>query len=572
MSIAEKYSFDKVNSIYQDLRNERSEWESEWRQISDFLLPGRGIYQTYTKPRKRKLTTTNVINTIGEDSLYVLTSGLHGRLTSPAMPWFKLKWSNAQLDEIEPLKAWLQQAEILLHAGLHDSNFYSIINSFYIEYAGFGTGAMYVGEDTNNPNIPFRFELLTAGEYAFSMGSDGLVDIFIRTIFMSPRQLVGRFPDTVDADTKKRVENNDAGVDKVELAIVEFIAKDRIQDKEFVRLSYEMTSSGNRDTRGNQEPLETVGFYEHPYPLARWSTIGSDTYGIGPGSRSIPDIKRLQEMEKAFLMATHKGINPPLNVPARMRGKLNSLPGGHNYYANPAETVNELYQVRFDYQGVGATVERVEQRIQRNFFNDVFLTASRDPNASPLKAAQVHSQEQEKMFRLGPVVERLQSEFYSPVIKRSFNIMHRKEMFPPLDPQFEEMVGDFEIELISPMAVAQKSIKSQGVDAFMGFVGQAAQFDPEVLDNVDADTAVRDRAEIEGVNLGILRSVDAVLDLRNKRAKQQEAAQAAEAEKASNEDDSFLNSEDAATKKTRAETGEILANTQATAQDSGFLI
>ena len=91
--------------------------------------------------------------------------------------------------------------------------------------------------------------------------------------------------------------------------------------------------------------------------ISRWGTIGSDVYGIGPGSRALPDIKRLQEMEKAFLMATHKSINPPLNAPARMRGKLKTLPGGENYYSNPAETVNEIYQVKFDYQGVGGAVQ-----------------------------------------------------------------------------------------------------------------------------------------------------------------------------------------------------------------------
>lgn len=570
MSIEEKFSFSKVDSIYMDLRNERSEWEQEWRQISDYLLPGRGIYQTYSQPRKRKLTTKNVINTIGEDSLYILTSGMHGRLTSPAMPWFRLKWTDEQLNDLEPLVAWLQECEAILQSSLHASTFYSVINSFYIEYAGFGTASMYVGEVTDSDTVPFQFDLLTAGEYAFSMGADGDIAIFVRTIFMSPRQLVELFPDTADADTKRRVKNNEAGIDKTELAVVEFIAKEEWQDKNYVRLFYEVTGSGKR-RNSKQQPLLVDGFYEHPYPVARWSTIGSDTYGIGPGARSVQDIKRLQEMEKAFLMATHKGIDPPLNIPARMRGKVNSLPGGYNYYANPNETVNPLYKTDFNYTGVGAAVERVEQRIQRNFFNDVFLTASRDPNASPLKAAQVYSQDQEKLLRLGPVVERLQSEYFNKTLRRCFNILHRRDWFPPLPPEFEQLAGDFEIELISPMAVAQKSVKSQGVDTFMGFVSQAAQFAPEVLDNVNVDAAARDRAEIEGVNLGILRPEAEVAEIRARRAEQQEAQQKAEAETAAKDEQMYTDSEGAATRKTNAEAGEILANTQATATEAGLL-
>jgi len=574
-TLPERYSFEKVSGIYQELRNERSEWEQEARAVSEFILPGRGIFQTYTKPRKRKLTTNKVINTIAEDALYILTAGIHGRLTSPAMPWFRTKWPYERLMQMEQIVAWLQQATNILHAGLHASNFYSIINSFYIEYAGFGTGSIYVGGDTYDDSIPFRFELLTFGEYAFTTGPDGLPDIYCRTIFLSKRQLVERFPNTVSKETKKEVEGNQAGVDKTDMTVIEFVAKDEYEDKQFIRVMYEITSHSKDAIKISESALQVDGFFEHPYPTARWGTIGADTYGIGPGSRAIPDVKRLQEMEKAFLMATHKSINPPLNAPSKMKGKVNTLPGGFNYYSNPAETVNEVYQVRFDYQGVSAAVERVEQRIQKNFYNDVFITASRDPNASPLRTGQVNAMKQEELFRLGPVTQRLNSELFQPMIRRCFNIMHRKGLFPPLAPEFEEMIKDIEIVLVSPMATAQNQVKGQGVDAFMGFAAQVAQFNPEVMDNVDIDEAARNRAEIEGVDYGVLRTQDAVDEIRKKRAEAQAAAQqqaqqqqAAETAQAG----AGAQNTDAATQKTLAETGQIHAETQQTNQEAGLTL
>jgi len=567
----DKYTYNKVEQIYQELRNERSEWEQDARSISEWILPGRGIYQTYTKPRKRKLTSHRVINTIAEDALYVLTSGIHGRLTSPAMPWFHLTWPNAQLKQIEMLVAWLQQAEHILHAGLHASNFYSIIHSFYVEYAGFGTASLYVGDDTYDDNIPFRFELLTFGEYAFSTGADGLSDIYCRTIFKSPRQLYEQYPDTVSKDLKRRVEANESGVDKIDLAILEFIAKDdSFQDKNFVRYVYEVTGTGRTGTRLNEKPLAVDGFYEHPYQTGRWSTIGSDVYGIGPGSRAVPDVKRLQEMEKAGLLATHKSINPALNVPAKMRGKTNTLPGGHNYYSNPAEVISEVANLRYDFPGVGATIERVEQRIQRNFYNDVFLTASRDPNASPLKATQVIAQDQEETFRLGPVVERLNSEVFQPTIRRCFNIMHRQGLFPPLEPQFEELIAQMEINLVSPMATAQNQVRGQGTDAFAGFVANMAQFDQAILDNINPDAAARQRAEIEGVDFGVLRTQEEVDEIRKARAEAQAAEKAKQEQMIAAQAGSTVQNTSAQTQKTQAETGQILAESQATAQEAGL--
>jgi len=574
MKTSDKYSFDKVSAIYQELRNERSEWDADARQVSEYVLPGRGIFQTYSKPRKRKLTNApRVINTIAEDSLYILAAGIHGRLTSPAMPWFRIRWPSLELNQIEMIVAWLQESTKILHDGLHASNFYSVIDSFYVEHAGFGTGSIFVGDDTDDDSIPFRFELLTFGEYALAIGADGLPSVYCRTIFLSKRQLADRFPDTISKEVKQEVDSNSAGIDKTDLAVLEFISKDdSFQDKSYVRYMYEVTGHSKNDMTLNQEPLQIDGFYEFPYPTARWGTIGSDTYGIGPGSRAVPDSKRLQEMDKALLMATHKTINPPLNAPAKMKGKLNTLPGGFNYYSNPAETVNELYQVRFDYSGVGAVIERVEQRIQRNFYNDVFITASRDPNASPLRTGQVNAMKQEELFRLGPVTQRLNSEMFQPMIRRCFNIMHRKGMFPLLDPQFEELIKDIEIILVSPMATAQNQVKSQGVDAFMAFVAQTAQFEPAVMDNINIDEAARNRAEIEGVDYGVLRTEDEVKEIRQARAKQQAQQRQAEQQAAQAEQGVGIQNTDASTQKTLAETGQILAETQQTSRESGVAL
>lgn len=566
------YSYSKVTAQFADLEDERSEWEAEWRQISDFLLPGRGVYQTYSKPRKRKLTSHRVINTIAEDSLYVLTSGMHGGLTSPSRPWFDLEWMEENLEGFEPLKAWLEDCTQRLHTALQRSNFYSIINSFYIEYAGFGTGCTFVGEDTGDDNLPFEFQLLTAGEYVFSVGAHGKPAVFMRPIFMTPRQMVELFPKTVSKGTKDTVKNNQAGADRADHTVLECIYKEPYQDKPYTQIYYELTSQGGRQAGQNdaKKPLKVAGFYEFPYPLARWGTIGSDIYGIGPGSRALPDIKRLQEMEKAFLMATHKGINPPLNAPARMRGKLNTLPGGYNYYANPAEQVSEIYRVDFNYQGVGMAVERVEDRIRRNFFNDIFLTAARDPNASPLKATQVNVQEQEKMLRLGPVIERLQFEYLSPLIERCFNIMLRKGLMAELPPDLAQLAGDYKIALISPLATAQRSVALQGINSFMGFLGNAAQFDQSILDNVNPDAAAREYADITGIRLGVLRPQEEVEDIRRRRAEAAAAEKQKQEQMAMMGMQAELSQKRAETQKTQSEAGLNMAEGQQVAQEMGM--
>ena len=571
-----KYSFSRVTRMYQEAINLRTDYEAEWKQVSLYLLPGRGIFSGFTRPKKRKLTNKSVINNVAEDALYILTSGMHGALTSPSRPWFRLEWENPQVRQVPPLRMWIEHTTNQLHQALHNSDFYSTINDFYTEYAGFGNGCIYAGEDTGSDTVPFRFEILTAGEYAYLLGPDQKPQFFFRTLFKSVRQIVEQF-ENPPPEFRARVERGDSGVDSPDYTVIEFVAPypEMYLDKPFVRIVYltggsafSTTAQAPHSDTSYQEPLQVDGFYELPYMPARWSTIGSDPYGIGPGARALPDIRRLQEMEKAFLMATHKNINPPLNVPGRMRGKTNTLPGGLNFYSNPNEKIEEIYQVRFDYSGVSAAVERVEARIQRNFFNDIFLTGARDPNATPYKATEVQAREQEKMLRMGPVVERLQFELFEPLIERCFNIMLRKGFFPPLPPEAETLLGDsgYEIHLVSPLATAQRSVALQGINSFMMFLGQAAQFKPDILDNLDADAAAREYADITGVQLGIQRPAEEVQKIRAERAQAQAQQAQAEQQAAQQQLQADAVLKEAQARKALAETAETQASAAETAQ------
>ena len=558
--------FTNIYGNFIDLRDERTEWEQEWRQISDYLLPGRGIYQTYSRPQKRKLTTRKVINPIAEDSLYVLTSGMHGGLTSPAMSWYEMEWVDPAVRQVPQLALWLQESKRRLDAGLQASNFYSVINSFYIEYAGFGTGSVYVGSVSYISEAPFRFEILTAGEYYFDTGTNGLPNTFFRTIYLTPVELVERFGRKCSSVIRDRVAKGLPGIHEHYIIVLEVVMKRPFMGMPYTQVFYELGEANKSlphiDMITDRNPLGIGGFREFPYPTARWSTIGSDVYGIGPGSRALRDIMRLQEMERAFLMATHKSINPPLNAPARMKGKLSTLPGGFNYYSNPNEVVSELYKVQFDYQGVSAAIERVEQRIRRNFFNDIFLTAARDPNKSPLKATEVNAREAEKMLRLGPVIERLQYEFLQPVIERCFNIMLRKQLLPELSPDLQEIAGDYSITVVSPLAAAQRAVALNGINAFLAFVGNAAQFDQTILDKLDTDATVDVYGDITGVDRRILRSDDEVRAIRKQRQIQaqrdKQAAEQAMAAKMGGE----LDAQRAQAAKAQAEAGATLAETQ----------
>lgn len=490
--------------------NYRASWDVEWKKVTEFLLPGRGLYQLYNKPQTRKFVPAKVVNTVAREALQVLTSGFHGGLTSPSMPWFDLTLSDSRLEKILPISIWLDECKKALYSGFEKSNFYQTIHTFYTEFAGFGNAVMYCGEDSD---APFRFELLTVGEYACSLDYRGRVNRFFRTLYKTNLNLIEMFGDAVSDDIKRNAETDPDDYVVINHAVFE----EEFENKKYTSVYWEP---------GRLTELRREGFYEFPYLMARWDIIGSDIYGFGLGSYALPDIQRLQEMEKAFLMAAHKSIDPPLNAPARKKGKIKSLPGGVNYYSNPNEVVSPLLNIKFDFNGILAAIARTENRIRQVFFNDIFLTASRDPNASPLKATEVMERKEEKLLRIGPVIERILHEFISPLIERCFNIAARKDLLPSIPPEYAQLLSDYTINFISPLAQAQKMIASRPINSFLQFVAGAAQFNPEALDNIDIDKLVDEYAEVTGIPKIILRDKKKVQELRQLRLQQQQAQQA----------------------------------------------
>jgi len=517
---------------YNQLLQERYDFVHEWRQLSDYLLPSRGLLHTYNRPQKRKLSPAKVINPTGSDALGVLVAELHSRLTSPSRPWFKLEWDNPEARQDEFLDWWLQDAQERMFAELAQSNFYSSILSFYEEWTGFGTGSMFVGE--NEGNTVFQFDTLSIGEYVISVNYQGVVDTLFRTIIKSPRAVVDEFgKNSLSDSVKRQAEKTNPARDNLNVILLEAITPEKFEDKSFTQRIFEYTISGNTGSLSvAQQPalkerkaLRTRGFYEFPYPTCRWSTLGGDVYGVGRGSRALPDIKRLQEIDAAFLMAIHKEVEPPVNAPYLMKNQLNTLPGGMNWFNNPNQKITKLYDMQFDYQGAAAAGERIEGRIKKAFYNDIFLSTSRDPNATPFKAAEVAAKEREKMTRLGPVVERAQHEFFLPLINRCFNIMLRRGKFAQVPEQYANAVSGLEVTMISPLAQAQKLVALESIENFIVYAGQLAQYDQEVLDRVDSDHILQEIADISGTSSKVLRSDKEVDQIRQQRAAQQKQQQ-----------------------------------------------
>lgn len=512
------------------LESNRSEWLVQAKEISEWLLPGRGVFTGTNNGRPtRTLTSSKIINPKSKQAFEVFVSFLKEGITPSTRPWIHATFKDTNLKGIKSLNQWLFDSRKVLYAELKAANFYSIILSYYKEICGFGTGSIGVLEGTKNK--PLVFCPLTFGEYVIGTNDIGEVDRLYRTVYKNFHQLYERFGDKLPEQLLEKYRNRDTSLDYW-YTVIEGVVPDKFMDMPFTRffiLSCDKKSKFDGGISGKVavdnkyvEFLSVEGANEFPYPTTRFDVIGSDEYGVSPAFDAIPVIKQLQEVVKSGAIAFHKSIRPPLNVPVHMKGQVRTSPDAINYYIDPAQIISKAYDTTFDHQSAATQEAKNIDTIKEIFFNDIFLSSARDPNASPLKAREVDSRESERFIRLGPHLERIFSEGIVPILKRSLNILKRKGKLPPIPEEFRNHDLTVEIELTSILAMAMKALSANPVQEFLQVVGGVAQFTQEVLDIPNFDSIIFDMADIKGVDPKHLNSQSDISAIRKARA---EAAQ-----------------------------------------------
>jgi Bacteriophage head to tail connecting protein len=333
----------------------------------------------------------------------------------------------------------------------------------------------------------------------------------------------------------EKYKNRDATLD-FWYTVVEGVVPEKFMDMPFTRFfilqcpgdhKYDggLFSPDKVGTKRNKYPgfLRVEGCNEFCYPTYRYDAVGEDEYSVSPGMDAVQTIKRLQEVVKSNTIAYHKSIRPPLNIPIHLKGQVKTYPDAPNYYIDPAQVIKPVYDTRFDHQSAAVMEGQLDKILQEIFYNDVFITASRDPNASPLKATQVNNWNTERFVRIGPILENIFNQGIVPSMIRSFNIMYRAGKLPPLPEEFSKMKPKINLELTSILAQMMKALTAEPVNEFLQMVGAVSQYSPNVLDIPDFDSIVYDYAEIKGVNPKHLNAMKKIAQARQQRAAAQQA-------------------------------------------------
>jgi hypothetical protein len=501
------------------LRTERQSFESQWRDLSEYISPWTSRFNVSDRNRGDK-RGTKILDNTATQALGVLSAGMMSGITSPARPWFHLSHADPDLAEFAPVKRWLNAVSDRMRMVLSTSNFYLEIANLYPQVALYGTAAM---SELEHPTKAAWFKTYPIGSYMIAVDSDGRPNTFARESSMTVGQLVGMFGiENVSRPVRELWERNSLE-DWIE--VVQLIEPNPEADRYKLESKYKRWRSCYFEPAGDSDKLlREAGFDTFPIMAPRWNVNGEDVYGTGPGWYILPEVKSLQVYEKLSSKAVAKSVDPPMVGPSSLRNEAATLvPGGITYVDSPngTQAFRPAHEVNLRVDMLDAKQNDIRTRIMKGLFNDLFMMMANDTRTQPVTAREIAERHEEKLTVLGPVLERLNTDLFDPVVDRTFELMLKANMVPPPPPELQGQA--LHVEYISIMAQAMKMVSTGGVERLTQFVGGVGAVVPEALDKINVDATIDTYADMMGVPPKIVRTDDEVAQIRQVRAQQQQA-------------------------------------------------
>lgn len=529
-----KYAESRRGSLMMDLE----QWRTDCQQVSRYVDPARGRWDTNnssqtTSQTPPKRSRKDIINSTATTCVRVAAAGFSSHMTSKSRPWFQVDASDPALRDQYDVRVWSGEVTDQLRDTLARSNFYKAIPMAYTEDVMFGIAAMLMPE---HPEEIVTFHTLTYGTFAIGLNQFGEVDTLYRWFNKTARQIKAEYPGVKLPDgVENALKNNKPDTYFTIQALIERNPDEKpgmgplgLQLPQFRpwREIIWMTA-GNEKSIGC---LKVNGYYEQPFVAFRFAPVGDDVYSTSPCIDALGDIKQLQYNEGQKLKLMDLLAEPPLGVPEHLRNQPASLAPRSKTYLPPSQVgqaAGPLYQPNANAVTVVTTeIRELEARIRETLFYPLFLMlASLDDRERT--ATEIAERRDERATVLGPTVESITDEGLDPIILRVFRILERRQMLPALPESLTDK--PLKIEYTSILAQAMKASAVGGIERAFQFVAgqfQATQ-DPAVLDKWDADQAADEYATRLNIPPKIVRSDEAVQQIRAGRAQQAQMQQMA---------------------------------------------
>jgi hypothetical protein len=488
---------------YEFLKSERSNWNNHWDELSKYFLPhkdniyGRDLTDGIEKGNHLYDSTSIHVNEL-------LASSLHSMQTNAALKWFGLYSGIPEIDNNEDVKEWLQKSEDVVLNVLNNSNFQTEIHEIYIDLGGFGTAVLFIDEDLKRGAV---FTAIPIYEVCIDEDKFGDIDTVFRTIRYTNRQVYQafgkekNFPKELMEDYEKKPHDK--------CIIVHCVYPDDEGSKwESVYILPKL-----------KKIIKKSYYPEFPYAVPRWMKVSGEKYGRGPAMKSLPNVRMLNQMQKTLIRGAQKIVDPALAVT------------DDGSYRPIKITPSAINRVR-----AGTTIVPIEtranipiglemiQQIRRQIESDFFIDQLQLQDGPQMTATEVRQRTEEKLRVMSPLLGRQGSELHGPTVSRTFEIVKRQGLLPKMSDKVAALLGGktVRVKYVSTISRVQKTADADNLMRALAAINPVITAQPQVMDNINGDRALRHSALLFDVPQDILNKEIEVANVRTQRQQQQQ--------------------------------------------------
>lgn len=507
------------------MRDNRMSWWSHWSELATYILPRRYRWLVTANQWNRGSPINGaIIDSTGTLAARTLASGMHSGLTSPTRPWFKMKISGYENDH--EVVVWLAECTRRMLEVFGASNFYTAMATMYFDLVVFGTACVIIYEDFDDIICCYTPCL---GEFFFDVNAKNKIGAVGREFVMTYTQMIEMFGEENVSEDVRNAVRRDGTAKTQERVILHLIEPNTGKDYGVVSSKFPWREAYWEQGANTNQLLRARGYWDWPCMTPRWDVTGNDPYGRSDGMDALGDIKQLQQETRRKAQAIDKMVDPPMLADVMLKNQpASTLPGGVTYVAGLNQGragMAPVYTVDPKIAEMMQDIREIQNRIRITFHNDLF-TGITDLQ-TVRTATEIDARREEKLVLLGPVLERILGEGLGKAIDRVWGIMWRGGLLPPPPETLRGRAQDIEVDYVSMLAQAQRSLITAPIEKLWGFAGTIAGVKPEVLLKLDPFDTIDQYAEAVGAPPKIVipsEEAQETLDAQNAQMQAERAA------------------------------------------------
>lgn len=452
-----KKSVQEIMKRYSSAKAKKENWESVYEDCYRFALPNRNLYEGYYEGGvvgQNKMP--DVFDSTAIDSTQKFANRIQSGLFPPQTNWCKLEPGNEIPEEAQQdVQKVLEMYADKMFSVIRNSNFDLAMGEFLLDLC-VGTAVMLI--QPGDENMPIRFTAIPMYLVCLEEGNYGQVENVYRKIRCRAEQIQIMYPDANLNDTLTRCV---ADTPSKEIDLLEATYKDLETGMYYYCVIYEK----------DKHKIVDRQMMSSPWVVSRYMKAAGETYGRGPLTVAIPDIKTLNKVKELLLKnaslsiagvytAADDGVLNP-NTMVLKPGAI--IPVARN--GGPQGESLRPLQRSGDPQLSQIVIDQLVMSIKKILLDE---SLPRD-DMSARSATEIQQRIQELAQNLGSAFGRLITEVMTPIIQRTLIIMDQQGLI-----ELPLKVNGLEVKItpVSPIAMSQNTSDVNSVIQFAQIVSQ----------------------------------------------------------------------------------------------------